>query len=233
MSIKNRVTDRAPSPAPITIPQRERGQHPLNARSRSESPIQLDVRLPPLSFCGSNERPGNVLGDSPTRRSPRVNVSCSENGRRRDESEEGPGNGQQTKRSACSRTAVGAHGRLARFHDASPGAGRPPGPTGPRLLSQHSTRVYDRGSARLSRSSASPLTPATLSGNLAVFPFRFWLSLLPARSVSLALPTWPALAGYPTQPPSLLHPLPRLPPTVGLLFPSGRRYLSLALVYIV
>lgn len=67
--------------------------------------------------------------------------------------------GSKTKRSACSRTAVGAHGRLARFHDASPGAGRPPGPTGPRLFSQHSTRGYDRGSARLSRSSASPLTP--------------------------------------------------------------------------
>lgn len=234
MSIRNQATDRAPSPAPITIPQRER-EHPLNARSRSsvESLIQLNIRLPPLSSCDPNEPPGNVLGDPPMRRSPRVNVSCSENVRRRD-SEEGLGNGQQTKRSACSRTAVGAHGRLARFHDASPGAGRPPGPTGPRLLSQHSTRGYDRGSARLSRSSASPLTPATPSGNLAVFPLRFWFSLLPTSSVSLALPTWPAPAGYPTQPPSLLHPLPRLPPTTDLLFPSGCRSLSLALVaYIV
>ncbi|TGZ52852.1 hypothetical protein DBV15_05182 [Temnothorax longispinosus] len=152
---------------------------------------------------------------------PRVNVSCSENGRRRD-GEEGPGNGQQTKRSACSHTAVGAHGRLARFHDASPGAGRPPGPTGPRLFSRHSTRGYDRGSARLSRSSPSPLTPATPSGNLAVFPFRFWLSLLPTSPVSLAPPTWPAPAGYPTQPPSLLHPLPLLPPTDDLLSGYGK-----------
>lgn len=233
MSIKNQATDRAPSPVPITIPQRE--QHPLNARFRSsaESSIQRNVRLLSLSSCDSNERPGNVLGDPPTRRSPRVNVSCSENGRRHD-SEERPRNGQQTKRSTCSRTAVGAHGRLARFHDASPGAGRPPGPTGPRLLSQHSTRGYDRGSAKLSRSSASPLTAATPPGNLAVFPFLFWLSLLSTSSVSLALPTWPAPAGYPTQPPSLLHPLPRLPPSVGLLFPSGCRSLSLTLIaYIV
>lgn len=191
MSIRNQTTDRSSSPAPITIPQREREQHPSNARSRSssvESPIQLDVRLPPLSSCDPDERLENVSGGPPTRRSPRVNVSCSENGRRRD-GEEGPGNGQQTKRSACSRTAVGAHGRLACFHDASPGAGRPPGPTGPRLLSQHSSRSYDRGSARLSRSSASPLTPTTLPSNLAVFPFRFWLSLLPTSPVSLTLPT--------------------------------------------
>lgn len=157
MSIKNRAIDRAPSPGSITIPQREE-RHPLNTRS-AESPIQLDVRLPFLSSCNPGERLGNVAGDlanAPVAACQRVVLRKTGGGAA---AKNGPGNRQQTKRSACSRTAVGAHGRLARFHDASPGAGRPPGPTGPRLFSQHSTRGYDRGSARLSRSSASPLTP--------------------------------------------------------------------------
>lgn len=131
--------------------------------------------------------------------------------------------GEQAKRSACFRTAVGTLGRLARFHDASPGAGDHQGQRDSRLLSQHSARGYDRGSARLSRSlphHPSPLPPrrATwLSFHSDFGSFSFTLSLFlslslpPASSASFSPSTWPAQAKHPTQPPSLLHPLPRTP----------------------
>jgi len=114
---------------------------------------------------------------------------------------------------------VGVLGRLARFHDASPGTGRLPGPTGPRLLSPNAPRSpWARPKhARLSRSRPSPplLPPRRTT----------WLSFhSDFGSVSVALGVYPLCrtstrltpASRPAQPPLPLHPSLRPPPSIDL-----------------
>lgn len=131
-------------------------------------------------------------------------------------------NGKQTKRfnsvlsygCRCTRSTGALSWRLTR-------CGRPPGPTGPRLLSQYSTRGSDRGSARLSHSLRfAPHRyhlveqPGCLSIPILFLFFPPPACLVyPLRSSDPVCPGWIFNAAAIT----LLHPLPWLPPIRSLL----------------
>lgn len=119
----------------------------------------------------------------------------------------------------CSHAAVGVFSRLARFPDASPGIG------------QHHQGQRDLGSSlrTLCSSKAAPGFSAALCSvpprschlvgqpgclSIPTLPLSFSHSAL-SSSFHIDRPGLPQ-AGYPTQPPSPLHPLLRLPPNIDL-----------------